>query len=423
MLQVVYCNHQTAALAIREKMAFSAETLQRAYSELRLRFPRAEAVVLSTCNRVEIYTAQELPTDAPSHRALVEFCSEFHQVPIPEFIEDFLECTGPDAVRHLFQVASSLDSMVLGEPQIVSQVKEAYQLAQAHGACGPLTHSMFQGAIRVSGRVRTETKLVEGRVSIASVAVGEFGKSIFDRFDDKCVLIIGAGEMAEETLRYLETEGVGRIVIVNRSPERAIALAEKFTQAEVQPFASLDHWLGQADVIVSTTGASTPVVDEKRFRAVRDRSRPVFILDLGAPRDFAPSVADIDDNVFLYDIDDLESTCERNRQARKKEISKALTIIDDETALFMQDVNHRATGPIVKQLRDQWHDISGEELELLRSKLSHLSAEDLEQVERSVGRIVNKLLHPPLKTLRTEAKDGTPHGLLDALKRLFHLQD
>ena len=422
MLQVVYCNHQTTGLAVREKMAFSVENMQRAYTELRERFPKAEAVVLSTCNRVEIYTAQEVPENAPDHQALAQFCSEFHQVPLPEFIENFLECTGPDAVRHLFQVASSLDSMVLGEPQIVSQVKEAYQLAQQNGACGPLTHTMFQGAIRVSGRVRTETKLVEGRVSIASVAVGEFGKSIFDRFDDKLVLIIGAGEMAEETLRYLETEGVGRIVVVNRSQDRAVALASNFENAETQPFESLDEWLGKADVIVSTTGATAPIVDEQRFRAVRDRSRPVFILDLGAPRDFAPGVVDIDDNVFLYDIDDLESTCERNRQARKKEISKALTIIDNETALFMQDVNHRATGPIVKRLRDQWHEISSEELELLRTKLAHLSQEDLNQVEYSVSRIVNKLLHPPLKTLHTEAKEGTPHGLLDALKRLFHLQ-
>lgn len=422
MLQVVYCNHQTTGLAVREKMAFSVENMQRAYTELRERFPKAEAVVLSTCNRVEIYTAQEVPENAPDHQALAQFCSEFHQVPLPEFIENFLECTGPDAVRHLFQVASSLDSMVLGEPQIVSQVKEAYQLAQQNGACGPLTHTMFQGAIRVSGRVRTETKLVEGRVSIASVAVGEFGKSIFDRFDDKLVLIIGAGEMAEETLRYLETEGVGRIVVVNRSQDRAVALASNFENAETQPFESLDEWLGKADVIVSTTGATAPIVDEQRFRAVRDRSRPVFILDLGAPRDFAPGVVDIDDNVFLYDIDDLEITCERNRQARKKEISKALTIIDDETALFMQDVNHRATGPIVKRLRDQWHEISSEELELLRTKLAHLSQEDLNQVEYSVSRIVNKLLHPPLKTLHTEAKEGTPHGLLDALKRLFHLQ-
>jgi glutamyl-tRNA reductase len=423
ILQVVYCNHQSADLSVRERLAFPKERLSRAYEELRGRFPHTEAVVLSTCNRVEVYTAQESSVAAPSHRELAEFFSDFHGVPIDEFIEDFLERTGPDCVRHLFSVASSLDSMVLGEPQIVTQVKEAYQQAHSFDACGPLTHAMFQGALRVSGRVRTETKLVEGRVSIASVAVGEFGKSIFDRFDDKTVLIIGAGEMAEETLLYLKTEGVRDIVVVNRSVERAEKLAAQFEGARTQPYDSLDEWLKKADVIVSTTGATQPIVDVDRFSRIRKASdrRPVFILDLAAPRDFEPTVANIDDNVFLYDIDALEATCERNKKARSKEIVFALKIIDDETDGFMQEVNHRATGPIVSRLREQWHDISKDELARLRSRMSHLDAADLENIEQSVRRIINKLLHPPLEALRQEAKDGTPHGLLDALRRLFHL--
>lgn len=425
ILQVVYCNHQTARLDVREKLAFPAERLHRAYGELRSRFPRAEAVVLSTCNRIEVYTAQEAVDSAPTHRELAEFFADFHSVPLDDFFEDFLERTGPDAVRHLFQVASSLDSMVLGEPQIVSQVKDAYRAAQEHNACGPLTHAMFQGAIHVSSRVRTETRLAEGRVSIASVAVGEFGKSIFDRFDDKSVLIIGAGEMAEETLRYLQSEGVRRITVINRSPERATRLAEMFPGAETRPFEQLDEWLGKADVIVSTTGASQPIVDARRFAAARRKSfdRPVFVLDLGAPRDFDPAARSIDENVFLYDIDDLEATCERNRKARAREIDKALRIIDEETDRFMQEVYHRATGPIVKRLREQWHDLSRDELDRLRSKLAHLNETDIDLIERSVERIVNKLLHPPLEALRKEAREGTPHGLLDALKRLFHLHD
>lgn len=408
---------------MREKLAFPPERIRSAYDELRSRFPRAEAVVLSTCNRVELYTAQESPDDAPTHRELAEFFSDFHNIGIEEFIEDFLERTGHDAVRHLFQVSSSIDSMVLGEPQIVSQVKDAYQLAQDNDACGPLTHAMFQGAIRVSSHVRSETKLVEGRVSIASVAVGEFGKSIFDRFDDKLVLVIGAGEMAQETMRYLQSEGVGRIVVVNRSPERAEKLAAEFNGAETQPFAELDTWLGRADVIVSTTGATQPIVDTARFRAVRESSddRPVFILDLGAPRDFDPAVGSIDDNVFLYDIGDLEATCEQNRRRRAKEIDRALKIIDDETDRFMHEVYHRATGPIIKRLREEWHEISHDELLILKKKLGHLESNDVETIERSVERIINKLLHPPLEALRAEAKEGTPHGLLDALRRLFHL--
>ncbi len=423
ILQVVYCNHQTADLSLRERLAFPADRLTQAYGELRSRFPRAEAVVLSTCNRIELYTAQESADDAPSHRELAEFFADFHNIQIDEFIEDFLERTGPDAVRHLFQVTSSLDSMVLGEPQIVTQVKEAYKYAQENNACGPLTHAMIQRAISVSGRVRTETKIVEGRVSIASVAVGEFGKSIFDRFDDKLVLIIGAGEMAEETLRYLKSEGVREIVIINRSPERAAKLAAEFEGAKTQPIEALDEWLSKADVIVSTTGATQPIVDVPRFKAVRKVSgrKPVFILDLGAPRDFAPDVGGIDDNVFLYDIDDLEATCERNRKARAREIDAALKIIDEETDGFMQEVYHRATGPIIKRLREGWHEISMEEFARLRNRLSHLDDADLDNIQQSLARIVNKLLHPPLEALREEAKEGTPHGLLDAMKRLFHL--
>ena len=426
-LQVVYCNHQSANLTVRERLAFAGDKLGQAYQGLLKRFGSAEFVVLSTCNRVEVYSAQESPETAPTQRQIAEFVAEFHQVPLAEFSDELLAQTGPDAVRHLFQVASSLDSMVLGEPQIVNQVKEAYRAAQDFNACGPLTHAMFQGAIRVSARVRSETRLAEGRVSIASVAVGDFGRSIFDRFDDKRVLILGAGEMAEETLRYLCEEGVKQIVVVNRSLERAEKLAAQFAgvEARTRTWAALDEELALADMIVSTTGATEPVVDLARFREVRRRSgeKPVFILDLGAPRDFDPAITNLDDNVFLYDIDALEQTCERNRKSRFREIEKAMRVVDEETERFMQDVYHMATGPIVKRLREQWHDVSRDELQRLRSKLTHLSASDLETVERSMERIVNKLLHPPLEALRDEAKAGTPHGLIDALKQLFHLRD
>ncbi len=426
-LQVVYCNHQSANLSVRERLAFAGEKLAAVYVALSQRFTSSEFVVLSTCNRVEVYSAQESPTLAPTQRQIAEFVADFHQVPLTEFSDELLAQSGSDAVRHLFQVASSLDSMVLGEPQIVNQVKEAYRVAQEHNACGPLTHAMFQGAIRVSARVRSETRLSEGRVSIASVAVADFGRSIFDRFDDKHVLILGAGEMAEETLRYLCDEGVKEISVVNRSLERAQKLASQFTNVNAipRPWTSLDEELAKADMIVSTTGATELVVTVDRFRAIRRKTgeKPLFILDLGAPRDFDPLVANLDDNVFLYDIDALEATCEQNRKARHGEIEKALRIVDDETDRFMQDVYHMATGPIVKRLREQWHDISRDELSKLRTKLEHLSAADLDSVERSMERIVNKLLHPPLEALRSEAKAGTPHGLLDALKRLFHLSD
>ncbi len=424
-LQVVYCNHQTARLDIREKLAFSSnEQLENAYSELKKSYPDTEMVVISTCNRVELYTvSQELET-GPSHQDLAKFFSEFHQVPVNDFFDDFLARTGPDAVRHLFQVASSLDSMVLGEPQIVNQVKEAYQRATQNALCGPLTHALFQQAIRVSARVRTETQLAEGRVSIASVAVGTFGKGIFERFDDKTVLIIGAGEMAEETLTYLKDEGVERIIVVNRSLENAQKLAMR-VGGEAMPYQDLEDCIAEADVIVSTTGATQPVVDVPCFERALEKAgnKTFFILDLGAPRDFEPAVGEINDDIFLYDIDDLEATCENNRRARQQEVEKALEIIDEETERFMHGVYHRATGPIIKQLREQWHEVREQEVSKLFGKLSHLDDKDQELIERSIEQIVNKLLHPPLEVLRHEAKEGTPHGLLNALKQLFHIRD
>ncbi len=422
-VQVVYCNHQTADLSVREKLAFSSEDdLLRAYDELRQRFPTSEHVVVSTCNRVEIYTAQEDASNAPSSDDLATFFSDFHHVPVETFLGDLLERTGAEAVRHLFEVACSVDSMVLGESQIVSQVKSAYDIATKGNANGPLTNALFQRALNVSRRVRTETRLSEGRISIASVAVGEFGRNIFDRFDDKTILVIGAGEMAEETLRYLQNEGVGDIVVVNRTEERATQVAAAFG-GHAAGWEQLDDWLSRADIIVSTTGAHDPIVDATRFGHARQKSsgKPVFILDLGAPRDFDSNVADVDEGVFLYDIDDLERTCDRNRAARATEIARARQIVEEETSRFMHDIYHKATGPIVQRLRESWHDVSRQELEVLYRKLPDLTDDDQQAIDRTVERIVNKLLHPPLETLRDEARDGTPHGLLDAIMRLFHL--
>ena len=317
-------------------------------------------------------------------------------------------------------VACSIDSMVLGEPQIVNQVKEAYRVAQENDACGPLTNVLFQHALKVSAQVRTETGLADGRVSIASVAVGDFGKSIFSRFDNKTVLVIGAGEMAEETLTYLQSEGACRIVVANRSRDRAERLASQF-RGEAVDYATLDDWLSKADVIVSTTGASEILISKARFAAARAKSNchPVFILDLAAPRDFDPAVSTVDDNVFLYDIDALEETCNRNRMAREAEVQKAMTIIGNQTQTFMQEIYHRATGPVIHRLREHWHDISRGELDRLYRKIPTLDDSQRQAIEATIQRIVNKLLHPPLEALKDEAKAGTPEGLLHAIRRLF----
>lgn len=422
-LLALYCTHQTTPLAIRERLAFaSREELAEAYSSLRSRFPGTESVILSTCNRVEIYVARPLDAEPLTPPQLAQFLSEFHDVPLDDFVGELRAATGSEAVRHLYEVISSLDSMVLGEPQIVNQVREAYGMAEQQGSCGPIMHALFQGAIQTSRRVRTETRLAEGKVSIASVAVGDFAKKIFDHFADKMVLVIGAGEMAEETLRYLKDEGVREIIVVNRSPERAQRVAAEWGGRAV-PWLELNKWLGVADVIVSTTGADQPIVDAELFKKVRSASpgRTAIILDLGAPRDFAPSVGKLV-NVFLYDIDSLRQTCDENRKARVREIDKARKIIDDESARFMSEFYRRAGGDVVTRLMQDWHGISKDELDRLLHKQPHLE-KDREHIERMVERIVNKLLHPPLEALKDEARDGTPHGLLNALKRLFGLNE
>jgi glutamyl-tRNA reductase len=313
--------------------------------------------------------------------------------------------------------------MVVGEAQILPQVKTAYEQATASENTGPITHSAFQAAIRVARRIARDTSINQRRVSIPSVAVADFAKGFFERFDDKKVLVIGAGEMAEETLRYLIDEGARDITIVNRNRERAERLADEVTGL-VRPWEQLDEQLKRADLIVTTTGASEPIVDEERFKAIHlGRSkRPLFILDLAVPRDFSARVGDYSD-VYLYSIDDLSKTCEANKLARKKEWPKAERIIEEETAQFMADLNHRATGPVIKRLRAQADEIKNDELSRLLNKLTGLDDRSRQYIEQAFNRLVNKVLHPPLESLRAEAQQGSPHGLLEALKRLFQIKD
>jgi glutamyl-tRNA reductase len=277
--------------------------------------------------------------------------------------------------------------------------------------------------LRVAKRVAHETAINERRVSIPSVAVGDFARVIFERFDDKQVLVIGAGEMAEETLRYLHDAGARQVTVINRSHERAVSLAER-CGGRAASWDELDRLLVAADLVVSTTGAPQPIVTRERYRQIEtDRfQRPIFILDLAVPRDFDPAVADFL-GVYLYTVDDLAAACHRNRQKRDRELPKALAIVEDETQRFMAELHHRATGPIIQRLRQGWQLLRDEELRRLFNKLPELDERSRAEIEQAFERYVNKLLHPPLESLRDESRHGAPYGLLEALKRLFHLKD
>ncbi|MEX0677800.1 MAG: glutamyl-tRNA reductase [Pirellulales bacterium] len=422
-VQMIGCSHHHSSVEVRQRLAFGPAQVGEALDGLRERFPRAEAVLLSTCNRVEIYTAAEDPEASPSHEQVAQFMADFHGLAIYEIFDDLFERTGEDAVRHLFMVAASLDSMVVGEPQILAQVKQAYETAKDRQSAGPLTHGIFQAAVRVAKRVASETTLHQRRVSIPSVAIGDFAAQIFERFDDKNVLVVGAGEMAEETLRYLQDEGAHHVAVANRSHERARELASRWRGRAV-PWEHLLDELGRADLVIGTTGSGEPVVTLAAFKRIEPAryQRPLFILDLAIPRDFDPAIGDCL-GVYLYSIDDLQAACQKNRRERDRDLPAAIHIVEAETSRFMADLHHRATAPIIKRLREGWQQPKEDELKRLFNKLSELDDHERREIEQSFERLINKLLHPPLESLRSESQQGPPHGLLDALKRLFQLKD
>jgi glutamyl-tRNA reductase len=422
-LQMVGCSHHTASLETRERLAFNKLQASLALQRLREKFPAAEAVLLSTCNRVELYVASEQTNECPSHHDMVSFLAEFHGLDPVEVFNDLFERTGEDFVRHLFTVAASLDSMVVGEAQILAQVKQAYELATATSTVGPLTNAAFQAALKVAKRVATETAINQRRVSIPSVAVGDFASQFFERFDDKHVVVIGAGEMGEETLRYLIDAGVKNISICNRNHDRAQDLAQRMA-GRAEKWDALPKLLVEADLVVSATGATEPLYTAATFKPIVDAryQRPLLILDLAIPRDFAPEIGDLH-GVYLYAIDDLQEACARNRKEREREWPRAERIIEEETQRFMTDLNHRATAPTIKRLKLRADEVKAEELARLLNKLGKLDAKAESEIRQAFDRVVNKLLHPPLESLRDEAQHGAPHGLLDALKRLFKLKD
>jgi glutamyl-tRNA reductase len=415
--------HRTVPLPLRERLAFSAEQAAEALRRFRARFPGRECVLLSTCNRVEFYAAGESDTAPPPREQLVSFLAECRGIDA-SLLGPVLSGESDEAVvRHLFSVASGLDSMVLGEPQIVAQVKQAWALAQETETAGPLTAGLFQAALRTAKRVASETALGRERLSIPSVAVADFARGVFERFDDKRVLLLGAGKMAHETLRYLREAGARDIVVLNRTAERASRLAQRLG-ARPGTFADLSAELAAADLIVSTTGASEPVVTLEMFGAAERRreGRPLVVLDLAMPRDFDPRIGGRP-GVWLYSIDDLGAACEANRKSRQRQMPAALAIIDEETGRFMGDLHHRTTAPVIEQLRAGWTETGDAELERLFKRLPGLDEASRAEIRQSFERYAAKMLHPPLTSLRNESHSGPPHGLLDALKRLFDLKE
>ncbi len=423
-LRMIGCTHHEANLDVRQLLAFGPDQVADALRTWQARFPLAELVLVSTCNRVELYAAAPDAESLPAAEELADALLSSRNVP-PQQVEGHLTTlTDRDVVRHVYRVASSLESMVIGEPQILAQVKQAYQAAIEAGTAGPLLHEVFQSALRTAKRVAGETSLHKHRVSIPSLAIADLASCVFESFDGKEVLVLGAGEMADETLRYLQKTGQPRIHVVNRHPERGRQLAEK-CRGIFHPWDDLWDQLVLADLVISTTAAGEPIVSAEDFAKhvePRRHQRPLFILDLAVPRDFGPAVGE-SLGVFLYSLDDLSQACQRNLAVRAAELPAAENIVAEETNRFVADALHRATAPVISGLRRGLHEPKQAELERLFRRLPQLDDSARAEIKQFADRLVNKMLHPPLESLRDASQNGTHPGLLEALKRLFKIEE
>ena len=418
-------DHRSAPTSVREALAFDGPKRDAGLDALKEHHPGAEFVVLSTCNRVEVYAASEAIETLPNVERLTHWIARFHEHKTDSFAAHLVAHHDDAVVAHLFRVASSLESLVLGEGQILGQVRDAYQAAVARGAVGPIFHDLFQNAIRVGKLVRSETGLDQGKLSVASVAV-DVARQVFDHFGDKTVLVIGAGKMADLTLQHLAELKPGRILIANRNADRAEQAALRWSGLAV-PFEALNQALVEADVVVSTTAADEPIVTREQYARVQKarRNRLSLILDIAVPRDFEPEVGTLD-RVMLYNVDDLRAQVERNLSGRKKGLDPARVIIERETARCVAELkHHRRAGTLLRQLGDYADTVRLRELEKFHASCPDLTEVQREAVAHLVHRLQNQFLHHPRSALRSAAKaDGeSPHTLLNAVRHMFGLGD
>jgi len=428
-LLAVGCSYRTTPVEVRERFAFNEAQLARAHDTLTARLS-CEAVILSTCNRVELYLGQILEQAPPGTRTLTgeeiaTFFADFHQMRPEDVWPHLYTHHNAAAVRHLFRVAASLDSLIVGEGQIAGQVKKAYELAQQHASAGPLLHTLFRHARQVARRVRTETGIAHGHISVSSVAV-DYVQQVFDHFGDKTVLVIGAGKMGELTLRHLRQLRPKRIVVTNRSPEKAQAVAQG-CGGDAVPWERLDEMLTRADIVLSTTGAPQPIMTLERYQKIAaHRTRPIVILDIAVPRDFDPRIHD-GDRTCLFNIDDLQRIRDVTLSSRLKQVPAAEAIVEQEAASFLTDWARRRHGQVIARLTQDFEDKRQEVMRDLFARLNgKLTEDDRKYIEGAFRLLQNRFLNGPISALkeesRTEPETKSGHTLLDALRKLFRLQ-
>ncbi|HEY6189814.1 MAG TPA: glutamyl-tRNA reductase [Pyrinomonadaceae bacterium] len=418
---LVGVNHKTAPVAVRERLAFSDEACAEGLRALVDGEVVREGLIVSTCNRVEVLTATGTQHAREGTERITRFLSEIRSIPYEDINKHLYTHADDEAVRHVFRVTSSLDSMVVGEPQVLGQVRRAYSLAVESGTAGRVLNRLVHHAFHVAKRVRSETGIAASAVSISYMAV-ELGRKIFGSLKGQTVLLIGAGEMAELAARHLVNAGAARVMVANRTNETAQKLAAEFG-GEAVDFAQLTSRLAEADIVICSTGATEYVLTPRMAREAleRRRNRPAFLIDISVPRNIDPAVGEIS-NLFVFDIDDLEAFIASNIREREREAERAELIVESEVMQFQQALRALDIGPTLGALRQKLQDIARDELKRQRHRLGQLSEEQERAIESLLVATVNKISHPVIHRMRRSYDTGEEENIR-AWREIFGLED
>jgi glutamyl-tRNA reductase len=418
---LVGINHKTAPVEVRELLAFNDEACATGLRQLVDGNVVREGLIVSTCNRVEILSATNSDQLESGVERLIDFLDARRNLPNGFLTKNLYRHQDDEAVRHIFRVASSLDSMVVGEPQVLGQVRHAYSLAVEAGTAGRVLNRLVHHTFRVAKRVRSETGIAANAVSISYMAV-ELGKKIFDSLNGSTVMLIGAGQMAELSARHLVNAGAAKVLISNRTPQQAQQLADEFG-GEAVPFESFDQRLAESDVVICSTGAPDYIINAEQTRKAleRRRNRPTCFIDISVPRNIDPEVGKVP-NVFLFDIDDLESVITSNIREREREAERAELIVQSEVMQFQQALRLMDMGPTIGALREKLHEMARAEMDRQRKKLGPLTIEQEAAVEALLMSTVNKISHPILNQMR-RFYEASETDQLQAPKDIFGFDD
>lgn len=405
-------NHNTAPVHVRERLAFSREGAASALMLFRRQFPDAEAAIISTCNRVEMLVNSE--NESIDARRVVAFLARARDIDATSFAPHLYEYAGSKAVRHLFRVISALDSLVIGESQVVNQVKQAYALAHEQGCCGPVLHRLFHHAFGVSKRTRGETRIGDGKLSIPSVAM-EIVRQACPQTSKLNVLVVGAGDMAQHACRYLAEAGVGRLVITSRTFNNARTLAQA-CGGNAAPYAELDEHLAAADVVIAATSCPTPILTEQRVGRAMERAggRQLLLIDLSVPRNIESAAGRVP-GVKLHDIDSLSDLAGRNHHTRSVAARQCEAIVEEEVRIFERWIADARVGPLIGRMFRDVRELANIEVRQLFNRCPDLSADHKDEVAQLVDRLVGKLLHPCVGAIRERAASVSSKDITEEL--------